>query len=353
MQLFIRNGYYHCSIKNPTGGPRIRRTTGIPSQFKEKARLKASQIELEIWEKWRPGIEKEDHHSFEEMMILYGEVCPHSHLWNIRTLARFFVGCAAQLSPVDIANYKRHREGVKDGTIRRELSVLSSAINYVRLEHDWKIDNPVEKRKPKPSPPRVRWITPEEARKLFLAAQSISDYLHWFIVVGLSTGLRKQEILTIKDKVIHDNRLIFEAEQQKGKRTSSIPLGVVAQHAIYDFTVKDVKGVFKRACKIAGIKDFRPHDLRHTFASWMVQRGVPLIEVKDLLRHKSVSQTEIYAHLDPNRNAHYMHDAIYRPGQGLLIIDKIVANQVLKQPKLVEPSGIEPLTSTLPVRVVK
>jgi len=49
-----------------------------------------------------------------------------------------------------------------------------------------------------------------------------------------------------------------------------------------------------------GIEDFRPpHDLRHTCSAWLVQSGVPLAAIRDLLRHTTAQMTEKYAHLAP------------------------------------------------------
>ncbi|WP_051023959.1 site-specific integrase [Thiorhodovibrio frisius] len=65
--------------------------------------------------------------------------------------------------------------------------------------------------------------------------------------------------------------------------------------------ISDARKGFLAACAKAGIEDFRFHDLRHTCAAWLVTSGVPLTEVRDLLGHSSVTMTERYAHLAPDR----------------------------------------------------
>ena len=70
---------------------------------------------------------------------------------------------------------------------------------------------------------------------------------------------------------------------------------------------KDVKCSSKTACERTGIKDFRIHDLRHTAASWLVTAGVPLLEVSQLLGHKSINQTQRYAHLTPESTRKVVH----------------------------------------------
>ena len=62
---------------------------------------------------------------------------------------------------------------------------------------------------------------------------------------------------------------------------------------------KDLRRSFKTALRYAGIEDFRWHDQRHTFASWLVTEGVQLPEVRDLLGHSTIKMTERYAHLAP------------------------------------------------------
>lgn len=58
----------------------------------------------------------------------------------------------------------------------------------------------------------------------------------------------------------------------------------------------DIKKAFRGACRRAGIKDLRFHDLRHTFASRLIEKGVDIIKVKELLGHSTVKVTERYTH---------------------------------------------------------
>ena len=58
---------------------------------------------------------------------------------------------------------------------------------------------------------------------------------------------------------------------------------------------------FDDAVMKAGIKNFRWHDLRHTFASRLRMKGAPLEDIADLLGHKSLTMTRRYAHLGPNK----------------------------------------------------
>ena len=63
--------------------------------------------------------------------------------------------------------------------------------------------------------------------------------------------------------------------------------------------IRSVKTAFDKARRKAGLLDVRFHDLRHTFASRLVQGGVPLYDVMHLTGHKSLQMVQRYAHLAP------------------------------------------------------
>ena len=64
---------------------------------------------------------------------------------------------------------------------------------------------------------------------------------------------------------------------------------------------KRVSVAFGRACKRAGIENLRFHDLRYDFASHLVQAGVDILTVKELLGHKDLMMTTRYCHLYPEK----------------------------------------------------
>ncbi len=71
------------------------------------------------------------------------------------------------------------------------------------------------------------------------------------------------------------------------------------QRPFGEFTPAHVSVTLSRVCARLGIQDFRFHDLRHTAASWLVQQGVDLYAVGQILGHKTPRMTQRYAHLSP------------------------------------------------------
>ena len=139
-----------------------------------------------------------------------------------------------------------------------------------------------------------------------------------FLKLALFTGIRRGALLALRwsDIDLENGMILLRAETAKNRRVSHIPLNQTArdilsgipQEGEYVFPGKDGKPRenFRRtACRIrarAGLPaDFRPiHSLRHVFASLLVNKGVDLYAVKELLTHSNIAMTQRYSHL---RNA--------------------------------------------------
>lgn len=169
----------------------------------------------------------------------------------------------------------------------------------------------------------IRYLTRQEAACLIAQAQALRQDLADFIRLALHTGCRKNELLTLKWSDVHIDRrvILLRPEQTKANKRRAVPLNQTALQALDNLRqqndtqwvfarrkngkpgerIKALDWLFRKAVKQAGIEDFRIHDLRHTFASWLVSEGVELVKVRDLLGHTSIKMTERYAHLMPDR----------------------------------------------------
>ena len=160
---------------------------------------------------------------------------------------------------------------------------------------------------------RLRYLSEEEIAVLL---HNCEPHLKPVVVTALNTGMRKSEILGLTwDRVDLRNRLILIDKTKNGERreipindTLHRSLSGLTRHLKTDYvfynprTLKpfhDFKKPFLKALSKSRILDFRFHDLRHTFASRLVMKGIDLTTVKELLGHKDIKMTLRYAHLAP------------------------------------------------------
>lgn len=219
---------------------------------------------------------------------------------------------AMQVAAVDLTTIHKYvdwrRQTVSDSTIKRELTVMGAAISEYNRRHGTELPNQARSIRLREPEGRVRWITRDEADRLIASAsQEVADY----IAISLYTGMRRGEVLGLEWSRVDLARktVRLESHHTKSRRSRTIPLHDRAigalqrcreRHPRHDLVfggVQDFKKGFSGACKRAGIEDFHPHDMRHTCASWLVMSGVPLYEVRDILGHASITQTERYSHL--------------------------------------------------------
>ncbi len=162
---------------------------------------------------------------------------------------------------------------------------------------------------------RERFLSEEEVRRLYSAVlASENPMLKYIVPMLLLTGARKREVLDARwEDFDVDNRL-WRIPFTKSGRPRTVPMsdGVMSvldtvpriAGSPYVFPNPDTKKPFvtihytwDTARKRAGLRDVRMHDLRHSFASILINSGRSLYEVQHLLGHTQVKTTERYAHL--------------------------------------------------------
>lgn len=209
---------------------------------------------------------------------------------------------------------RRVEDGVKKSTVNRELAVLRKmmykAIDWGRLDK-----NPVRKEDffQGEDQMKERVLTSEEQGRLLKAS---SASLRPILITALNTGMRRGEILGLEwDRVdLESKKITLECTNTKNKKRREIPINgdlysllaslkITANGSAHVFPnpftgkpLQDAKRAFYCACKKAGIKGLRFHDLRHTFASRLSARGVDLNTIRELLGHGSIRMTQRYLH---------------------------------------------------------
>jgi len=201
-------------------------------------------------------------------------------------------------------------------SIRRHVAVLSAAIQSAR-EWKWINTNPAhEVNLPKEPKGRQRYLTKEELSRLLKTVhQSSNPMLAPAVLLSLSTGIRRGELLSLTWDQVDLDRGHVTLLDTKNKTDRGVPLTQGAIEVLRDYGKlrrMDTKLVFPgksgqkgiyfnrawtAALKSAKIKNFRWHDLRHTCASYLAMSGVSMLAIAELLGHKTLQMTKRYSHL--------------------------------------------------------
>jgi integrase len=202
-------------------------------------------------------------------------------------------------------------EGTSEKTVNRRLSMLSRWLTWA-VKREW-IDRVPAITKFREKAGRLRWQTQaEEAEMIRLLREQGRDDLADLVAVLADTGCRRSELLDLEWENVDDGWI--RLWETKGGTSRSVPLTQRAREILDSRRQFDAVGPFasvtvwsleqgwNKARKEMGLaedKGFTPHCLRHGCASRLVQAGIPILTVKELLGHQSLETTLIYAHLAP------------------------------------------------------
>lgn len=273
----------------------------------------------------------------------------------LATFAPFLDCRISDLTPFMIEQWKtrvRRERKLKASTVNRNVTALKAALNW-GVKHGLIQENPigrVEALQERDSSPKVRFLTPEETERLYAALDAreerirqervhynlwrkergraplpdlrglpFADYLKPMVILSLNTGIRRGSLFSLEwsDVDFKNEVLTLRASANKSGRTYHVPLNSTALETLRKwrsqskgdrlvFVSPKNRGRFdncntswEEVLRMAGIENFRWHDMRHTFASNLVMAGVDLNTVRELMGHADLKMTLRYAHLAP------------------------------------------------------
>lgn len=206
-------------------------------------------------------------------------------------------------------------------TVNRYLATLSHIFAMASVE--WRLvdRNPVrDVSKKKEARGRIRFLGDEERDALLAAcARSGWPLLHALVLLAISTGARRGELIRLQwtDVTLgtpSPQAIIQDTKNGDPRRLPLVGKALVAVRALKATRERASRFVFPArsgpdrpytafdahwyaALATAGITDFRFHDLRHTCASYLASQGSSLLEIADVLGHRTMGMVKRYSHL--------------------------------------------------------
>jgi integrase len=296
----------------------------------DKARSAAEKLRSRVVLGENPAEEKQVKRTILTVAALYQDLyLPHLQktrrnmgsdlsFWKNHLMPRFGNKRLDEIKPADVVNAQTEMRdaGYAPGTANKYIVQLRYMYNVAkRAKVPGSEFNPAAEVQQYRVEGRERFLSAEEIERLRLAvARSENTQLKYIIALLLMLGCRKRELLDAKWDQFDVERRTWRIPLSKSGLSRHVPLSLGAI-AVLDtlrrwngcpyvvpnpYTFKPFTGInesWKTALRRAGIKGCRLHDLRHTFASNLVNAGHSLFVVSKALGHANIQQTSRYSHL--------------------------------------------------------
>lgn len=321
MSIYKRKETWWIQFTAPDGR-RIQQTAG--TQIKQEAQELHDQLKAEAWRVKNLGVKPR--YTWQEAVVRWLSESSHKksirddkmHLrWLNQHLNNITLD-EINKAKIDAIKIAKLSEGVSNATVNRVLALIRSMLNSAKNNWEWLDTVPTVKLLPEPKK-RLRWLTQEEVGRLLT---ELPEHLEAMARFALATGLRESNVTGLQWSQLDMQRRCawIHADQAKAEKAIGVPLNdealavirlQIGKHDTHVFTYEGEpvtranNHAWRKALVRAGIRDFRWHDLRHTWASWHVQNGTPLHVLKELGGWADLTMVLRYAHLSSKHLEEY------------------------------------------------
>ncbi|WP_292917354.1 tyrosine-type recombinase/integrase [Nitrosomonas sp.] len=302
-------------------GERIR--CSAAAEDKTQAQEFHDKLKAESWRVVKLGDKPKrtwDEAAYKWLMETQDKKTHHDDVAKINWLQQFFRGkYLDELTRDVIAGIgELKRKETSPATANRLLALIRSILHRAALDWEW-IDKPPVIKLYREAKRRVRYLSATQASILI---QELPQHLADMVTFSLATGLRRSNVTKLEWSQVDMQRNVawIHGDQAKAGKPIHVTLNATAMAVLTRQIGKHPKSVFSykgkpitqvntkawyKALKRAGIEDFRWHDLRHTWASWLTQNGVPLNVIQEMGAWESAEMVRRYAHLAPEQFAQH------------------------------------------------
>lgn len=248
---------------------------------------------------------------------------------DLKKIAEALPGDVAAITRPMLRAYIRSatRAGASPHTVRRRANAISSFWRWLLVEEVVERDIVTGLALPRLEQPIIRWLTEAELHRFVETPDpNPRNALAWKLLAWL--GLRRNELLRLRVSDVDFANGLLIVRHTKSKRDRALPIPTVLLDDLHASTASRASDAFlllgERGgywystslyhhfyahCATAGLSDITPHKLRHSLATHLASRGVPLHIIQRLLGHKNVATTSRYLHAAPGdlRDALRLH----------------------------------------------